>query len=295
MGRGKYPGPDAKETIIKTHEPNPSPYEGLLLLIGTLDIVEKQMNLPSKKTEIDIVMPVYNEGESILDTFDALEQEVKTSLRVLVCYDFDEDNTLEAYKNKKYTFEIVLVKNRGTGPHGAITTGLDASTADAVVTFPADEPNNTKIIDGMYEKIKQGNDIVVASRLTKGGEMSGGPRFKSLIVRLGSFLLHRVAFIPATDATYAWRMFSRRILDTVEIESTQGFTYAIELLVKCHRLRWRVAEVPARWLMREKGRSRFRLRKWFPHYAKWFFYALETTYLRKGPKTVKVKPGATIS
>lgn len=51
-------------------------------------------------------------------------------------------------------------------------------------------------------------------------------------------------------------------------------------------------EVPARWLMREKGISRFNFKKWFPHYARWFFYALGTTYTRKGPEMVTLKSGA---
>lgn len=246
------------------------------------------------KIELDIITPVYNEGENVVKSFRALEEQVKTPFRVFLCYDFDEDNTLTAIKGLKFNFEITLVKNRGAGAHDAIMTGIDRSTAPAVFMFPVDEPYNAKIIDGMYEKIKEGNDVVVASRLRKGGEMSGGPRFKSFIVRLGSFVLHHFAFLPATDATYAWRMFSRRIIDTVEIESTAGFTYAIELLVKCHRLGWPVAEVPARWLMREKGESRFNLRRWLPHYARWFFYALATTYLSRGPETVKLKPGQKI-
>jgi len=247
------------------------------------------------KPELDIVIPVYNEGENMLDVCRAFERHVKTPFRVFVCYDFDEDNTLIALQKEKHNFEIIPVKNRGKGAHGAIVTGLRATTAPAVLTFGADEANNAEIIDGMYGKFKEGNDIVVASRLIKGGEMSGGPRFKSFLVRMGSFFLHRLAFLPATDATYAWRLFSRRVIDTIEIESSVGFTYAIELLVKCHRLRWRVAEVPARWIMREKGKSRFNLKKWFPHYAKWFFYALETTYLKKGPETVTLRQKAPCS
>jgi len=240
-------------------------------------------------SDLDIVIPVYNEGENIVDTLAALGRDVKTPFRVLLCYDTNEDTTLTALRGKRFNFEIVPVKNRGTGVHGAIMTGLDASTAGAVLTFGADEPYNAVIIDGMYAKLKEGNDIVVASRLAKGGAMSGGPRFKSFIVTAASFILHWFVGIPATDATYAWRMFSRRILDTVAIESTEGFTYAIELLVKCHRLRWKVAEVPAKWLKREKGESRFNFKKWLPHYFRWFVYALETTYLRKGPETVKMK------
>lgn len=247
------------------------------------------------KPELDIVIPVYNEGENILELLAALNREVQTPIRVFICYDFDGDSTLPALEKIKVNFEIVLVKNRGKGVHAAIMTGLETSNSPAVLVFGSDEANNAAIIDKMYAKFKQGCDVVVASRLAREGEMSGGPRFKSFVVTVASFILRRFAGLPATDATYAWRLFSRRILDSIEIESTAGFTYAIELLVKAHRLRLKVTEVPARWIMRKAGKSRFNFRKWLPHYARWFFYALGTTYLRKGPKTVKLKPGVQIT
>ncbi len=248
--------------------------------------MESNLNKESKTSVLDIVIPVYNEGENILDLFQAFENEVKTRIKVFICYDFDDDNTLQALKGKKYKFDIVFVKNKGRGVHSAITTGFDSTTAEAILTFGSDEANNAIIIDEMFIKYKEGCDVVVASRLMKGGEISGGPRLKSFVVRVASFVLHHFIGVPATDATYAWRLFSRRVIDTVKIESSEGFTYAIELLVKCHRLGWSVAEVPARWIMRKKGESRFKFRKWLPRYARWFFYALETTYFKKGPSTV---------
>ncbi len=41
------------------------------------------------------------------------------------------------------------------------------------------------------------------------------------------------------------------------MESNEGFTYSIELLVKCHRLGWKMAELPAKWYERTSGKSRF--------------------------------------
>lgn len=238
---------------------------------------------------LDVVTPVYNEGENILDMLRAFEHNVKTQIRVLICYDFDEDNTLTALQDAVFGFEVIPVKNTGKGVHGAIMSGFEASRALAVLVFPADESYNAPLIDAMYEEYKKGSDIVVASRFMKGGEMSGGPILKSWMVRAASFILKRFVRLPASDATYGLRLQSKKILDTVVIESTEGWTYAIELLVKCHRLGWKVAEVPAAWFRREKGVSRFQLSRWLPHYGRWFFYALATTYLRREPETVTVK------
>ena len=48
--------------------------------------------------ELDIVMPVYNEGANIGKVLDSLIDGVNARFRVLICYDFEEDNTLEAIR-----------------------------------------------------------------------------------------------------------------------------------------------------------------------------------------------------
>ncbi|MEK7506050.1 MAG: glycosyltransferase family 2 protein [Patescibacteria group bacterium] len=247
-------------------------------------------------TELDILIPVYNEGENIVPTLRALKDKVKTPFRVLICYDFDGDDTLPAAERMKneLDLEIVFVKNPGTGVHRAIVAGFEASQAPAVLVYPADEVYNIGIIDKMYQEFKKGGEVVVASRFMKGGGMEGGPVVKSIVVRVASFVLHYIVGIPASDASYGLRLFSKKILDAIQIESTEGFTYAVELLVKCHRLGWKVSEVPAKWYRREKGQSRFNFKKWLPHYFRWFVYAIETNYLRKPASTVKLKPGANI-
>jgi len=76
-----------------------------------------------------------------------------------------------------------------------------------------------------------------------------------VLVRSANFTLHHVARLPTTDASNGFRMFSRRVIDRIEVESRQGFCYSIELLVKAHRLGWTVAEVPVTWIERPERRK----------------------------------------
>lgn len=241
--------------------------------------------------KLDIIIPVYNEGGNIASVLRSLGKNVATDFRVLICYDHDDDDTLPVVKNivKELPFEITLVKNKGQGAHGAVTSGFNTGKAEAVLVFPADDTENTRIIDRMYEKFKQGNDIVAASRFMKGGCMKGCPWLKSFLARSASFTLWWLASIPIRDASNGFRLFSRRLLDTVLIESSRGFTYSLELLVKCHRLRWKIAEVPASWYKRDIGQSHFYLFKWLPYYLRWYFYGFATTYLRKTPNSVTLR------
>lgn len=234
---------------------------------------------------LDIVIPVYNEGGNIYPVLDALRREVRTPFRVLICYDHDDDTTLAALRTYPGAGEIglVAVKNDGTGPHAAVMTGFRFSDAPAVLVFPGDDDYNAGIVDAMFRRFQEGCDIVAASRFTKGGCMKGCPLLKAILLRSAAFALHRFARVPTRDATNGFRLFSRRAIERIPVESSQGFTYSIEILVKCHRLGWRIGEVPARWFERVRGKSRFRVFKWSPAYLRWFFYAFATTYLRRGP------------
>jgi glycosyltransferase involved in cell wall biosynthesis len=238
---------------------------------------------------LDIVIPVYNEGANILPALRAIAQNVKTPLRVLICYDREDDDTLPAIDNNRAALgalRIDFVRNRSRGPHAAVLAGFAAGRSPFVLVLPADDDYNAAILDAMVGRAQAGCDIVCASRFIPGGSMVGCPWLKALLVRAGNFTLYHLARLPTRDATNGFRLFSRRVVDEIVIESDRGFCYSIELLVKCHRLGWRVCEVPARWLQRTHGESRFKVIKWLPAYLRWYLYAFATTWLRRPPASV---------
>ncbi len=244
------------------------------------------------RQRLDIVIPVYNEGANIVPTLRALAREVKTSNRVLICYDDEDDDTLPAINSNRDAFStlaLTFVRNRGRGAHGAVLTGFAVSDAPFVLMFPADDDYNIGILDTMVAEGATGCDIVCASRFMPGGSMVDCPWLKAFLVRTANFTLYHFAGIPTHDASNGFRLFSRRAVKEITIESDRGFCYSIELLVKCHRLGWRIGEVPARWFQRAHGTSRFQVVKWLPSYLHWYAYAFATTYLRRPAKSVPRK------
>jgi glycosyltransferase involved in cell wall biosynthesis len=239
---------------------------------------------------LDIVIPVYNEGNIILATLAALRRQVKTPARILICYDRPDDDTLSTIKANPDAvagLTIDFVQNKAKGAHGAVMSGFAASRAPYVLVFPADDDFNADIIDPMVAKAEQGNDIVCASRFIPGGCMEGCRWLKATLVRTAAFTLYYVARLPTRDATNGFRLFSRRVIDHIEVESDSGFCFSLELLVKCHRLGWPVADVPAKWFERKQGASRFQVLNWIPAYLRWYLYAFATTFLRLPAGSVK--------
>jgi glycosyltransferase involved in cell wall biosynthesis len=239
---------------------------------------------------LDIVIPVYNEGNVILGTLAELRKLVSTPSRILICYDRPDDDTLSTIKanpDKVEGLAIEFVRNPSRGAHAAVMAGFAASQAPFVVMFPADDDFNAGIIDAMVGKAEQGVDVVCASRFIPGGCMVGCPWLKAVLVRTAAFTLYYIARLPTRDATNGFRLFSRRVIDRLEIESNRGFCYSLEMLVKCHRLGWPVADVPAQWFERKQGTSRFQVLKWVPDYLRWYWYAFATTFLWRPASSVK--------
>ncbi len=73
---------------------------------------------PAALLHPDIVIPVYTERANILQTLQSILQAVETPLRVLICYDSEDDDTLPAIRdnrNKLSALPIEFMRNRGRG------------------------------------------------------------------------------------------------------------------------------------------------------------------------------------
>jgi dolichol-phosphate mannosyltransferase len=239
---------------------------------------------------LDIIIPVYNKGNIILATLAELRRHVGTPSRILICYDQPNDDTLPAIKAHSEHVEgltIEFVRNRSRGAHAAVMSGFAAAQAPFVLVFPADDDFNARSIGAMVAKAELGTDIVCASGFIPGGCVVGCRWLKAFLVRTAASTLYYVAGLPTRDATNGFRLFSRRVIDNIEIESDSGFCYSLEMLVKCHRLGWPAADVPAKWFEREQRASRFQVLKWVPAHLRWYMYVFATTFLRLPANSVK--------
>ena len=227
------------------------------------------------KELINIVIPVYNEGENIENTFRAIKDKVKTPFQIFIVYDFDQDNTLPVVKSIQDQFKVRCLKNKyGKGALNAIKTGLESVDDGAILVSMADLSDDYSDVDKMFEKIKGGDDVVCGSRYAKGGKYFGGPKFKSCLSKMAGVSLHYLTGIPTHDITNSFKMYTPRVIKSIHIESGGGFELGMEIVVKAFKLGFKVSEVPTVWKDRSAGESRFKLWEWLPHYLHWYFFAI---------------------
>tara|TARA_Y100000590_G_scaffold179084_1_gene204236 strand:- start:650 stop:1372 length:723 start_codon:yes stop_codon:yes gene_type:complete len=239
----------------------------------------------NESNQLDILIPVFNENETIIKTLKNILLVVKCDYRILICYDYDEDPTLNIIK-KEFTNnpKILFVKNFSKGFNNALISGFRKSTAKAVLIYMADDHVNHNTINLCYKKFEEGYEIICPSRFIKGGKMIGNPFLKGFLTRLASFFLYNFTSFPIKDATNSFRLFKKELIDKVNIESNKGFTLSLELTAKAHRLNYKIIEIPTTWIERNVGKSRFKLISFLLPYMKWLFYIINTSIFYKNAK-----------
>jgi len=244
-----------------------------------------------------VVVPVYNEAKNIVFFCRRARIELPPDFELLICYDFEGDDTLPAIRalaDADKPAHVRLIHNTlGRGVRYAIEAGMGAAAAPVVVVMMADLSDDFSKVAEMVARAEAGADVVCASRYMAGGKQIGGPRLKGLMSRMAGISLHWLAGLPTHDPTNNFKAYRREFLERTPITSKAGFCLGIELTVKAHFLGGRVEEVPAVWTGRSAGQSRFRLFKWLPSYLHWYFWALGRSIprrLRRQMPTVSPAP-----
>ena len=77
--------------------------------------------------QVSIVIPVYNEGENILLTLEEIDKIKKyAEITILICYDFDDDNTLSSINSSKFKNILNMEPRNGLiwAEYGTVLTKL---------------------------------------------------------------------------------------------------------------------------------------------------------------------------
>jgi glycosyltransferase involved in cell wall biosynthesis len=228
-----------------------------------------------KKFPLAIVIPVYNEEKSFPNTYAEIKKYVKSPHTISVVYDFDEDNTVPVVKRlQKSDPSLFLIKNNiGKGPLNALIEGFESVKNGPVLVVMADLSDDLRVVDKMLSLYNDGFDIICGSRYMKGGKQFGGPLIKRSLSRIAGISLFYLRRIPTHDITNNFKMYDKKVLSNLKIESKKGFSIAMEITVKSFLAGYKITELPATWRDRTEGEAKFNLWGWLPEYLRWYFYA----------------------
>lgn len=229
-----------------------------------------------KNISLSIIIPVYNEKENILKTLQEIKKHINVSHEILIVYDFKGDTTLEVLKKVKKNYKnLYAVQNSIVrGPSGAIRTGILQSKGDLILVTMADLCDDLTQVPRMIKMIPKKASIVCPSRYMKGGQQQLKPSLKVFAPRTAGALLKILGGIPTYDPTNSYKLYSRKIFETIDLKSTVSFSVTLEIVVKAVAKGYKVVEIPTVWRDRQHGKTNFKLWRSIVAYFPWFLYAI---------------------
>lgn len=222
---------------------------------------------------VSIVIPAYNEQDSIEAVLDRLIADLPTASEVLIVVDSPDDLTIPAVTAYPDDCVRLVVNELGRGPAYAIKKGFLEARAPVTVVSMADGSDDPATIEPLVRLVERGVVIAAASRYMPGGQQVGAPALKGFLSRGAGLTLRAFAGVGTHDATNSFKAYKTDFVRAVGIDSQDGFEIGLELVAKARRLRLPIAEVPTIWLERDAGVSRFQLKKWLPKYLRWYALA----------------------
>ncbi len=170
------------------------------------------------RKSLDIIVPVYNEEECLEMTISRLmgvRETLYTELDVNFIFvdDGSKDKSFKILKDyaSKNPFLKAISFSRNFGHQFAVSAGLDYATGDYIAIIDADLQDPPELIKDMYEKTKEGFDVVYGKRLKRKKE--------TIFKKFTAFAFYRIfdslCQIKVPTDTGDFRLITREVADAL--------------------------------------------------------------------------------
>ena len=168
--------------------------------------------------KISIIIPAYNEEESLPFLYERLEKLMDSitnyEFEVLFINDGSKDNTLnliKEYREKDSRISYVDF-SRNFGKEIGMIAGLDYATGDAVIFMDADLQDPPELIPEMIKYWEKGYDDVYAQRRSRAGETF----LKKFTSKMYYKVLQTLTSVPIQKDTGDFRLLDRRCVNALK-------------------------------------------------------------------------------
>ncbi|MEZ5006763.1 MAG: glycosyltransferase family 2 protein [Chitinophagales bacterium] len=171
--------------------------------------------------ELSIVIPIYNEEENIpliynklLEVMDKLFENGTASFELIFINDGSIDRSLPLLKDIAANDKRVGYINfsRNFGHQIAVSAGIDYAKGNAIVIIDADLQDPPELIIDLYNKWKEGFEVVYAQRIARKGEGV----FKKMTAKLFYKIIEKITSINIPVDTGDFRLIDRKIVEVLK-------------------------------------------------------------------------------
>lgn len=217
---------------------------------------------------ISVVIPAYNEEESIPLLIEALEEKVKLEepYELLIVNDGSADKTqqiVEGLMNKYDNIRLVNhEKNQGLGV--ALRTGFKYAAGRIIVTTDADLTHPPELIRELVKNCDD-VDVCIASRYVKGGGMKNVPLWRVLISKVINKVFQLLFFTKIRDVSAGFKAYKSDKINSIRL-TQDNFEIQLEIIMNLVKKGCTFKEIPYTLVNRRIGVSKFNFFKAAPQY-----------------------------
>ena len=208
-----------------------------------------------------VIVPTYNERDSIAEVVARLFDAAGDSVALLVVDDGSPDGTAEVVRGLAGRHPIHLIEREGKqGLGSAYVAGFRWALQrgyDAVVEMDADLSHDPADVSRLLSALADA-DLAIGSRYVSGGRIENWSAARRILSGAGNLYARLWLGTAVRDWTSGFRAYRTAVLagDALEAVGSEGYAFQIEMTRRMRRAGHRVAEVPITFVERRAGASK---------------------------------------
>ena len=210
-----------------------------------------------------VIIPTYNEIENIEKIIHAVFQ-LPSNFHLLIVDDNSPDGTANKVVElqKTYADKLFLeVRQKKSGLGTAYVHGFKWAlnrNYDYIYEMDADFSHNPNDLEKLYQACKNGADLAIGSRYSKGVNVVNWPLNRVLLSYFASVYVKMITGMKIHDATAGFICYRRKVLETINLDKIKfvGYAFQIEMKYRAFVKKFKIEEVPIIFTDRTLGESK---------------------------------------
>ncbi|MCG2808868.1 MAG: glycosyltransferase family 2 protein [Candidatus Portnoybacteria bacterium] len=211
--------------------------------------------------KLSIIIPIYNEEESIFKLYQKLKEVLSildAQYEIIAVNDGSTDNSYQALKEISQNDNAFKVINfrKNFGQTAAISAGIDMSKGEIIVPIDADLENKPEDIPNLLEKLDEGYDVVSGWRKHRWKESFFTRRLTSLIANL---LISKIVGLKLHDYGCTMKAYRRDVIKDIK------FYGDMHRFIPAYAMWYgaKIVEIPIAYEPRQYGKSKYGIGRTF--------------------------------
>ncbi len=231
----------------------------------------------SNKIDLSIVIPLFNEEESVRELFYKIQQVLeKLKLTYEICF-IDDGSTdgslrqLKELKNKHRGIKVISFR-KNYGKSAALSEGFNLAEGEIIITMDADLQDDPEEIPNLIGKIEAGYDMVSGWKKKRNDPIS-----KTLPSKFFNWTTSILTGIKIHDFNCGLKAYRKDVVKEIPV---YGELHRY-LPVLAHWLGYRVGEIIVKHHARRYGKTKYGLRRFFDGFFDLLTVLFLTRYRQK--------------